>query len=88
MSIMVIFNMRITCVPMSFRIVTSIYDKLEPLIQLDPLLLYGFVFVCPKKELTELCRRVLPFISMSFLAKVLLLPSKQISKNDVSSHVS
>ena len=35
---------------------------------LDPLLLYMFVNICPKKELCNLIPKIYPFISMLFLA--------------------
>ncbi len=47
----------------------TIYDELKPLTILDPLLLYGFMFICPKKELPGLFAKVHPYFSMSFMSK-------------------
>ena len=60
------------------------FSELKPLTELDPLLLYGFVYICPRKELPQLFSHLLPFISMAFSAK-LLKDSKTYNKNDVSS---
>ena len=53
------------------RIMPTIYDELKPLTILDPLLLYGFMYICPKKELPGLFAKVHPFFSMSLLSKSL-----------------
>ena len=50
--------------------IMSIYDELKPLTILDPLLLCGFIYICPKKELPGLFSKVHPFFSMSFLSKL------------------
>lgn len=55
----------------SLRIVETLYDSLEPLTILDPMLLCGFIYICPKQELAKLVSKVDPFISTSFLAKVI-----------------
>ncbi len=47
----------------------TIYDELKPLTILDPLLLYGFMYICPKKELPGLFAKVHPYFSMSFMSK-------------------
>ena len=49
----------------------AIYENLKPLTILDPLLLYGFMYICPKKELPGLFAKVHPFFSMSLLSKIL-----------------
>ncbi len=40
--------------------ISSIYDELKPLTILDPLLLYGFMYICPKNELSGLFAEVHP----------------------------
>ncbi len=47
-----------------------IYDELKPLTVLDPLLLYGLMYICPKKELPGLFAKVHPFFSMALLSKL------------------
>ena len=47
------------------------FSELKPLTALDPLLLYGFVYICPRKELPQLFSHLLPFLSMVFSAKLL-----------------
>ncbi len=47
-----------------------IYDDLKPLTILDPLLLYGFMYICPKKELPGLFAKVHPYFSMALLSKL------------------
>ena len=37
---------------------------------LDPLLLSGFIYICPKEELPKLIPEVEPFVSVSYLAKL------------------
>ena len=43
------------------------YESLKPLMVLDPLLLCGFIFICPRCELPKLFHEVDPFISTSFM---------------------
>jgi hypothetical protein len=38
---------------------------------LDPLVLCGFLYVCPEKELSELLPSILPYYSISFMASQL-----------------
>ncbi len=45
-----------------------IFDRLEPLTLVDPLLLYGFVYVCPQKDFHKLIPRIHPFVTIAFLA--------------------
>ncbi len=59
-----------------------IYDGLREHIILDPFLLYGLIYICPKKELPGLFTKVHPFFSMSFLSK-LLKDSKETNQNEV-----
>ena len=53
------------------RIVETMLEDLKPLMELDPLFLFGFIGICPRQELSELILEVNPYISMSFLAKML-----------------
>lgn len=46
-------------------------EDLKPLIELDPLFLFGFIDICPRHELSKFIHEINPFISMSFLAKML-----------------
>ena len=46
----------------------QLYQDLEPLMSLDPLVLYGFLDVCPEQELLKLFPIVLPYFSISFMA--------------------
>ncbi len=59
-----------------------IYDELKPLTIVDPLLLYGFMYICPKKELSVLFAKVHPFFSMSLLSE-LLIESREINLKEV-----
>ncbi len=59
-----------------------IYDDLKPFTILDPLLLYDFMYICPKKELPWLFSEVHPFFSMSLLSK-LLKESREINHKEV-----
>ena len=45
-----------------------LYHNLEPLMSLDPLVLYCFLDVCPEKELPKLFPILLPYVSISFVA--------------------
>ncbi len=69
------------------RIVPAIYDELKPLTILDPLLLYGFMYICPKKELPGLFAKVHPFFSMALLSK-LLKDSRVINLPEVIKNIS
>ena len=66
-----------------YRIVQYMVSELKPLTELDPLLLYGFVYICPRKELPQLFSYLLPFISMAFSAK-LLKDNRTYNREDVS----
>ena len=66
-----------------YRIVEVMFSELKPLTALDPSLLYGFVCICPRKELPRLFSHLLPFLSMVFSAK-LLKDSKVYTRDDVS----
>ncbi len=59
-----------------------IYDELKPLTILDPLFLYGSMYICPKKELPGLFAKVHPFFSMSLLSK-LLKESREVNLMEV-----
>lgn len=56
------------CQHFFFSVVERIFTELEPLTQLDPNLLYIFMFVCPKQDFVKLVARVSPYISIAFLA--------------------
>lgn len=60
----------------------ELFDKLEPLTKVDPLFLYGLVFVCPKNDFEKLIPKILPFYSITFLLKE--LGKNTISQNQVS----
>ena len=59
------------------------FSELKPLTELDPSLLYCFVYICPRKELPQLFSHLLPFLSMAFSAE-LLKDSKTYNREDVS----
>lgn len=44
------------------------FDALQSLLELDPILLYDIVYICPKNDLVKLFSKILPYISMSFVA--------------------
>ena len=46
-------------------------EDLKTLMELDPLFIYGFIDICPRQELSKLIHNINPFISISFLAKML-----------------
>ena len=58
----------------------TVLDDLKPLMELDPLFIYGFIDICPRQELSKLIPEVNPFISMSFLAK--MLKEQRVISND------
>ncbi len=47
------------------------FERLKPLIELDPLFLYGLVYVCPKNDYTSLIQRIPLFLLIAFKAKQL-----------------
>ena len=47
------------------------YEKIKFLTEVDPLLLYGFIYVCPSRDFNNLIRKILPYLSISFLAYLL-----------------
>ena len=61
----------------------TIYDELKPLTVLDPLLLYGFMYICPKKELPGLFAKVHPFFSMALMSK-LVKDNRRINLEEVN----
>ena len=46
-----------------------LYDELEPLMLLDPLVLTTFVYVCPKAELPAIFRKIPPNYATAWLIK-------------------
>ncbi len=54
-----------------FRIGEKMFDQLKPLIELDPLFLYGLVYVCPKNDHNSLMYRIPLFLPIAFKAKQL-----------------
>lgn len=50
------------------RDLDHIYDTLSSLFELDPNLLYNFVYICPRNNLYRVFLKTLPYISMSFVA--------------------
>ena len=47
------------------------YEKIKFLTEADPLLLYGFIYVCPLRDFNNLIPKILPYLSISFLAYLL-----------------
>ncbi len=56
------------------------FDRLKPLIELDPLFLYGLVYVCPRNDYNSLIYRIPLFLPIAFRAK-------QLEENWASLHV-
>ncbi len=54
-----------------FRIKEKMFYKLKPLIELDPLFLYGLVYVCPKNDHNSLMYRIPLFLTIAFKANQL-----------------
>ena len=61
-----------------------LYHNLEPLMSLDPLVLYGFLDVCPGKEISKLYPILLPYVSISFMASRVQKSSEAITPDKVS----
>lgn len=72
---------------MPYRHINDLYDSLSSLFGLDPNLLYNFVYICPKNNLDKLFLKILPYISMSFVA-YLLDNSREINREEVRSIIS
>ena len=45
------------------------FRDLQPLTKVDPLFLYGLIYVCPRNDLEKLIPFTLPFLSITFIAK-------------------
>lgn len=58
----------------------NFFEKIELLAEADPLLLYGFIYVCPLRDFNSLIPKILPYLSISFLAN--LLENLQTLNND------
>ncbi len=54
-----------------FRIGEKMFDQLMALIELDPLFLYGLVYVCPIIDHNSLINRIPLFLPIAFKAKQL-----------------
>ena len=66
----ILFLLLISIFYLVLRLMDTIFGSLEPLTVLDPLLLYGFIYICPRYELSLLLSKVNPFISMLYMAKL------------------
>lgn len=49
----------------------EMFDKFEHLCIFDPLLLYVFVYICPRKDLPALFERIPPVLSTRWLEHML-----------------
>lgn len=52
-----------------FRDIETLFLDLEPLIEVDPLLLYSLIYICPNVDFHKIIPKILPFLSISFIAK-------------------
>ncbi len=57
-------------IPFIFRF-KNLFARLVPLTELDPLFLYGLVYVCPKNEYNILIHKMPLFLPIAFRAKQL-----------------
>eukprot|EP00731_Ephydatia_muelleri_P016205 Em0009g629a len=54
------------------------YEKMKPLLHLDPLLQYTFITVCPIKDMVELVGNLSPYLCVALLAKQLGKDTKRV----------
>ena len=59
------------------------FEKLKLLTEADPLLLYGFVYICPRGDFENLISKIHPFFPMAFVANELKQLSN-VNTNEVS----
>ena len=67
----------------AYRIVERVFDRLQPLTVLDPLLLTEFVYICPRLELPYLFLQIPTFVSTAWLASV-TRDSKSLDRSEVA----
>ena len=60
-----------------------LYDELEPLMLLDPLVLTAFIYVCPQAELPALFARIPSYFATAWLFKK-VKDNRVFWKSDVS----
>ena len=53
---------------MCCRLVDLLYSSLEPLFDADPLLLYDFMYICPKEDFHHLFAKVPSYLSIARLS--------------------
>ena len=63
--------------------VEKVFDRLQPLTVLDPLLLTELVYICPKLELPFLFLQIPTFVSTAWLASV-TKDSKDLNRSEVT----
>ena len=52
-----------------FRFFARYFDKLRPLLFIDPMLQYSFTYVCPRKDLSHLIRYLSPYLGIAVIIK-------------------
>ena len=62
-----LFNPQLLCFHYNYRFSMAVSDKLQPLIQLDPLLLPQLVYICPTHQISSLFAVIPPSVSASWL---------------------
>ena len=60
----------------------DIFERLGSSTIADPLLLYQFIYICSVKEFNGLIPGILPFLSIAFKAKMLVV-NKEYNPNEV-----
>lgn len=68
------------------RSIGSLFKQIFPLTKLDPFLLRGFVYICPKRELNYLAHQIPPFYSIANLSGE-IQRRKNVNKEEVLFHL-